>query len=214
MMRSLPAAASAHKESRRGDDHAWLAVDRYKDNDDIRDMNRATIPTSMLAAFVVACGNGAPRWLSSSEPPAAAEAANIPAGTPLADVLESIEAELDTALAGPLTEDAVTHLTRAEAMTDRLPESRLPFGWLAAQHYRLEARLWQIQALADRALAEIRVGARREDVLPDVVALREQIAALRSALAQGGAPQPEPIERILQRLDSVTVRRPATPQQP
>jgi hypothetical protein len=178
---------------------------------DIRGMCSSWRICVLVAVVLVAgCGDRKLRWLSSSEPPSAAEAATIPAGMPLGDLLQRIEAELDTAITGHLDTDALPHLTRAEAMTDRLPESRLPFGWLAVQHYSLEARLWQIQARADRVLAEIRIGVRREDVVSDVEALREQIATLRSALAAGGAQQPESIERILNRMDSPRITRPDT----
>jgi hypothetical protein len=167
-------------------------------------MHRSLLRPAFLAAVLAACGPTGPRgWLASPEtPPAAAEAGALEPGMPLDDALGRIAVLLDSALAGRLEDDGTAQILRAEAMTDRLGETRLPFLWLAAENYSVEARLWQVQAAADRVVAQIRVGVRRDDLLPDVVALRDEVYRLRAGLADGGTPPPLPIQGVLNALDN------------
>jgi len=157
---------------------------------------------------IAACGPEGPRgWLLAGDaPPAAAQAPGIEPGMPLDEALERIGEQLDSALAHRLSEEGIPFLLSAEAMTDRLAETSRPLSWLAAEHYSLEARLWQLQAGADRVLARIRVSAPLDSVMPEVQALREGVQALRGALAGGSAPPPEPVGRLLDRLDSMRRR--------
>jgi hypothetical protein len=131
--------------------------------------------------------------------PAAVVATQVEPGTPLDDMLRMIQAQLDTALAARLEGDGLDRLIHAEALTDRLPEARLPFDWMA-DNYHLEARLWQIQTRADRVIALIRTGVRRDDLIPEVQELREDVVRLRAALAEGGTAAPPPVDRLIQQL--------------
>ncbi len=150
-------------------------------------------------------------WAREEVPIAPADGNAFPPGTTLAEGLDIVAAVVDSAIASGLDETGMRQLYRAEALSDRVFETALPFGWLAGQNYRLEARVWQLQARADRIVARLRAGARREDVLPETEALRRDIAGLRAAIGEGGERPPESIDRLLQRLDSVTRRRSTDP---
>jgi hypothetical protein len=154
-----------------------------------------------IASILSACSDVP--WAGQAESPAAAVRTDaFPPGARLADGLAIVEATLDSALATRLDEAGVPHLLRAEALSDRVLETEMPFAWLAAQNYSVEARVWQIQAQADRIVARLRAGARREDLLPEVEVLRGDVNSLRTALASGGEPQPPPVEYLLEQLDS------------
>jgi hypothetical protein len=99
-------------------------------------------------------------------------------------------------------------LYRAEAITDRLLDSRLPFEWLTAERYSVDARLRQIQALADRVTAQLRTRAPRESALEDARALRGDVQRLQAELAEGGGAAPTPLEQLLSAADTVRPRRP------
>lgn len=161
----------------------------------------------LIIPLLVAACNDVP-WSGAAEgPPPNADAETFPPGADLRDGLTLIAAILDSAIVTQLNDDGVVHLLRAETLTDRILETGMPFGWLPASEYSLEARVWQIQARADRIVARLRAGARRDELLVDVQALREDVAALHTAISGGGTPAPVPIDRLLERLDSVTRRR-------
>lgn len=125
-------------------------------------------------------------------------------GLPLGRVLEQLEARLDTALADGPGGPSGRRLAEAESITDRLIETDLPFARLA-DGYSLEARLRQIQALADRVMAQTRGGMDRADLEADLRALRDRVRSLRQDIARGGGPAGIPVAELLDAMD--TVRR-------
>jgi hypothetical protein len=145
--------------------------------------------------------------LAPARPPAAALAPMSP-GTTLSELLEAIERDLTAAIDGELQGDAEAALIRAEAMTDRMFEARVPFRWMQAQQYSVDSRLRQIQSSADRSIAALLSGMPRDSVLPGVRGLREEIAELRTTLEQGGGPLRVPVDVLIDALDTLR-----TPQQ-
>lgn len=142
----------------------------------------------------------------ADEPPAASQTDVFPPDATLADGLEMIRTVLDSAIANRLEDPGEQQLMRAEALTDRVLETQLPFGWLAAQNYSVEARVWQLQAQADRIVARLRAGARREDLLPEAEALLRDVTELHSSIAGGGEAPPPSIDQLLRQLDSTDRR--------
>lgn len=133
----------------------------------------------------------------------AGQAAPPPRTNPSLDAsLARMEAELDTALAAGIDGAGIERLYRAEEISNRLLESHLPFAWLEDQRYSVDARLRQIQSVADRVVARIRSSGRQEDLVTDVESLRSEIRLLRVSLAKGGTAAPTPIDRLLLQLDS------------
>lgn len=124
-------------------------------------------------------------------------------GARLEDALERLDRDLVRALRGGLDGDAVETFVRAESMTDRLLETRYPYEWLRADNYSVQAKLRQIQALADRIGAELRTAAPRDSAMADLRRLRAEVLTLRRALAQGGGQQPIPLERLLAGRDTL-----------
>ncbi|HSJ24121.1 MAG TPA: hypothetical protein VK929_05580 [Longimicrobiales bacterium] len=155
------------------------------------------MPVLMLAA---ACG-AAPQ----SEPPMQATAAimtEVRPGAPLDEVLQLMDAHLVRALEGRLEGEALQDFRRAEAISDRLLETRMPFEWITSEQYSLEARLRQVQSLADRILAMVEIGASRDSIVADTELLRESVLRIRELIAQGGTPAPPHIHRLLQGGDT------------
>jgi hypothetical protein len=164
-----------------------------------------TVALVLVAVLLPACNNVP--WARQPEaPPAASQGEAFPPGATLGDGLAIIDATLDSALTADFDDAGVQQLLRAEALSDRVLETEMPFGWLTTQNYSVEARVWQIQAQADRIVARLRAGARREDLVPEAEALRRDVNALRSAIAAGGQTPPPPVERLLERLDSARQR--------
>jgi hypothetical protein len=127
-------------------------------------------------------------------PPAALLAAQ---GKSLNASLQDLQQELSAALGTGLDDEGGKHILRAEAISDRLLESQLPFSWLASTSYSLEAYVRQIQALADRIVAEMRSGSDHALVMQDAQDLRKKVVVLRRALAMGGARAPESLDSLL-----------------
>jgi hypothetical protein len=151
--------------------------------------------------FAVAAGCG--RAPQPDDGLRAGQAAPPPRTNPSLDAsLARMEAELDTALAAGVDGAGIERLYRAEEISNRLLESHLPFAWLEGENYSVDARLRQIQSVADRVVARIRSSGRREDLVEDVEGLRSEIRVLRAGLARGGTGAPVPIERVLTQLDS------------
>lgn len=161
----------------------------------------------LTAAFLSGCRrNPEDNAVSDPSPPPAAalsgQQQSLDAG------LRTLDAELSEAMSGDLDGDgAKNHLLRAEAITDRLLESDLPFHWLRARDYSVESMVRQIQALADRVIAKMRNGLDGQDLLPDVRELRQTVIQLRRALAMGGGPAPVSLDSLLARYanDSTVV---------
>jgi hypothetical protein len=133
--------------------------------------------------------------MSDPAPPPAAMIAPDRESMTLEEKLALLERELSAALQGELEGRALTRMLRAEAITDRLLESAPPFPWLAT-NYSVDTRLRQLQALADRVVAQLRRDAPRERVLRDVAALHKQVVELQEELAQGGIDPPVPLDSL------------------
>lgn len=103
-----------------------------------------------------------------------------------------VEAEIELALAGE-----PERILTAEAITDQLLHAPREVDWLATG-YLVEARLRQIQALADAVVAKLRRGATLAAVEDDLVTIRTAIQDLQAQLAlPGGGPAPPPLEQLL-----------------
>src|SRR5690606_13338887 len=104
---------------------------------------------------------------------------------------------------------ARTRIYRAEAITDRILETELPFAWLQAS-YSVEAWLRQLQAMADRIVAQIRRSESEERILGDVARLRESVMVLRTEISREGGPMPPPLDSLLAwyEVDSMPTRIP------
>ena len=113
--------------------------------------------------------------------------------------LALLETELTRALANP--GDFAIHLDRAEAISDRLFETQMPFPWLIDSAYGVEPMLRQIQALADRIVAERRSGFTENtaQMVPDTRDLLEKVKNLRVALRGKGGNAPLSLDSILAR---------------
>lgn len=146
-------------------------------------------------------------------PPPAAALTEISSTTPLDQGLAMLEAELGPVLEEDIDDvDRNARLFRAEAITDRLLETRLPFEWLS-DNYGLDSRLRQIQALADRVIAQLRSSAPRDSLRADVTDLLTVVADLRTAIAEGGTRAPPPLEQLLSDFEA-NRRRPPPPRPP
>jgi hypothetical protein len=129
---------------------------------------------------------------------AAAVMLAVQPGMPLDSLLYILEQHLVHALEGRLEGEAANEFRRAEALSDRLLEARLPFEWIPDQQYSLGSRLRQIQSHADRVLAQLETGVQRDSVLDELRALREDVVRVRQLVAQGGTRAPPSIERLLE----------------
>jgi len=136
--------------------------------------------------------------VSEPAPPPAAAFAPVPEHLPLEAKLEVLEMRLEAALAAGLDEDAgMMRMLEVEALTDRIMETPPPVEWLA-QAYDTEAKLRQLQALADRVVAQMRRGIVEGGVDADARELQRRTRELRTALAMpGGGPAPPPLDRLL-----------------
>jgi hypothetical protein len=130
-------------------------------------------------------------------------------GMPLDEMLQLLDQELVHALTGRMEGEAVNHFRRAEAISDRLLEARLPFEWVTADAYSLESRLRQIQSMADRVLAQVTTATPRDTVLQNLRLLRTEVLQVREAVAQGGGRAPPPLQQLL--ADTARLRRQAAP---
>ena len=148
-------------------------------------MQRIILSVTVLAAVSGCGGEGGSEGVSSA-PPAAAQIAPGTEAAQLTDQLDRLVAELNSAVEGESD-----HLLRAEAITDRLLQAPRRVDWLATG-YDVEARLRQMQAMADGLVARMRRGSTLEDVGPEVALLRAAVADLQQQLQLpgGGAPPP------------------------
>jgi len=127
-------------------------------------------------------------------------------GLPLERILQRLETQIDSAIDDGLGAGSIRRLAAAEAVTDRLIETGLPFEWIRVDDgYSVEARLRQIQALADRVMALARGGVDRDSLDAGVRAFRDRVHGLRLDLEEGGGTPPVPVENLLRAID--TMRR-------
>ncbi len=153
-------------------------------------MKRA--PILFLVLIPAACGGDREVRVSRDAPPAAAVVAPGMERQSLLDQLRAMEVELQGAEDG----DPDRVLT-AEAISDQLISAPRPVDWLAGGYY-VEARLRQLQALADRVVAQLRRGASVEQVDEEVAILRMAVQDLQGRLAQpGGGAAPPPLDSLL-----------------
>ncbi len=131
------------------------------------------------------------RLTEETPPPAAALVAGRSAGT-LGDQLGEFAAVLDTAMAGN-----ASLMYTAEAMTDQLLTARRTVDWLASG-YDVEARVRQLEAMADRIVARLRRGASLGQVTPEIETLKASALDLREQLTQpGGGRAPPSLNTLL-----------------
>lgn len=152
--------------------------------------------TLLMLILFTGCGRNPEENAASlpAPPPAAAFAVQ---GKSLDANLVELERALSKALGSNLDDQGKAEVVRAEAITDRLLESRLPFTWLRSTSYSLESQVRQIQALADRVVAEMRSGVDKSVVSHDITDLRTRVISLRRAMAMGGGRPPIPLDSLL-----------------
>lgn len=151
--------------------------------------------------------------LSGPAPPPAALIAPVRESMSLDERLAVLQGELSAAIDGELQDDAVTRVVRAEAITDRLLETDIPLK-LIDEGYFVESRLRQIQASADRILAQMRRGERRSEVLAEVKSLHEDVVGLRAALRRSpGRVPPTPLDSLLEPAPPDADSSPRAPQE-
>jgi hypothetical protein len=95
--------------------------------------------------------------------------------------------------------DMKVHLARAEAISDRLLETQLPFTWLQDRAYSVASMLRQIQALADRIVAEQLWGGpvMTQQMLTDLQDLQNKVKTLRTGLQGRGGASPMALDSLL-----------------
>lgn len=149
---------------------------------------------ALLLTLAASCGRAGGDVTEAGDegqapPPAAALAREAAIG--LETRLEGLEANLAAVLESDLDDDTEANLLAAEAVTDRLLEDEPSTEWLPSGYF-VEARLRQIQALADRIVAELRRGVARELILEDIAALHMSVRDLRTRLASARTTAPPP----------------------
>ncbi len=163
----------------------------------------------VLAASLAAACRPSPDEVSAQNaaPPPAAALAPLTSDHSVDQALELLAAELDDALEHQLDDAGIASIVRAEAITDRLLETRIPFEWIPDERYLVDSRLRQIQSDADRILAQGQSGVSRDSVLAAVRRMAEDVADLRGDLSRSGARAPPPLDQLLQG-DTATRRPP------
>lgn len=159
------------------------------------------LPRLAVCAVVAltACSQKNPEYDPMSAPPPPPAAVLGPAldSIPLTTKLARMQALLDDALARGITGQGTTRIVAVKLLADRLLEVPPPYPWLKAG-YSTNAKLRQVEALADRVLAELR----RDDVdesvaLADTRQLRDAVIRLRHDLALGGGQPLPPVDSLL-----------------
>lgn len=161
---------------------------------------RVTIPLAAVAVLALAaCTQKNPEYDPMSAPPPPPAAVLGPAldSVPLAAKLARMQGLLDDALARGITGQGTTRIVAVKLLADRLLEVPPPFLWLRAGYFT-DAKLRQVEALADRVLSELR----RDDVAESVAVadtrqLRDAVVRLRRDLALGGSTPPVSIDSLL-----------------
>jgi hypothetical protein len=164
-------------------------------------------PLVLITALIAGC-NRNPEEEATSDPTPPPAAALSRQHRSLDDGLRQVEGALALAVRADLKGDAAKNqLMRAEAITDRLLESELPFHWMRARDYSVESAVRQIQALADRVIAKLRNGMDGQEIGDDVREMRTKVAELRRGLASGGGDAPLSLDTLLARYanDSTVV---------
>jgi len=157
----------------------------------------ALVPLALLGLAACSHSNPEDDPMSAPPPPPAAVLGPALDSVPLAVKLTRMQALLDDALARGITGQGTTRIVAVKLLADRLLEVPPPYPWLKTRYYT-DAKLRQVEALADRVLSELR----RDDVnvnvaLADTRQLRDAVARLRRDLALGGGPAPVPVDSLL-----------------
>jgi hypothetical protein len=125
----------------------------------------------------------------------------VPPGAPLEELLVTLEELLRSALYGRMEGAALADFRRAEALSDRLLEARMPFEWIPGEQYRLGSRLRQLQSTADRVLAMQETGRPRDSVVAELQLLYDQVRRAQAIVAAGGTVAPPDIHQLLRAAD-------------
>lgn len=156
---------------------------------------RSPLIAAVCALSVAACARdpGQERLEGQEAPPAAAVVVGAGQESGALDgQLRRLQADLSAGLRGE-----PERLLEAEAVSDGLMEARRPFDWLATG-YDVEARLRQLQAMADRIVAQLRRGADVAAVADDIEDMNLAVNDLRQQLAAGrGGPAPPTLDSLL-----------------
>lgn len=142
--------------------------------------------------LIAACDDDSNAQLGNDAPPAAALTPGMDAEN-LDVQLQTLEAEIGRALDGESG-----RLLTAEAITDRLIHADRSVDWLSPG-YDVEARLRQIQSMADRIVAQLRRGMDLETVREEVAVMRVAVQDVQRQLAMpGGGDAPPALDSLLQ----------------
>jgi len=158
------------------------------------------LPIILLLLPLASCRRSEAPTQDQGPPAAALERLT---GIPLHEALGMLDRELVAALRTGLEGPGMEAFVRAEAISDRLLETRFPFEWLRSDSYSVQARIRQIQSQADRIDSLLRTDAPRDSALADLRHLRRAVLGLRQDLAQGGGARPIPLERLLAGRDTL-----------
>ncbi|MEO5509172.1 MAG: hypothetical protein ABIV28_09125 [Longimicrobiales bacterium] len=153
------------------------------------------------ALILTAAGCKASRDRDQTAAPPSAAITSV-TGIPLDSALALLDVELRSAIDNKLDHTGFERFQRAEALTDRLLETRYPFQWLKGYSYSVESKLRQIQALADRILAQHRMGYPADSAMTDLRAAHGEVVWLRKALREGGGTMPLGIDKLLSGQDT------------
>lgn len=141
---------------------------------------------------LAACEGGDTLRVPDGAPPAAAQIAPGMQTATLEDQLRTLAAEIEGAREGE-----PERLLTAEAVTDQLMHARRSVDWLAIG-YDVEARLRQLQAMADRIVAQLRRGATVTSVEEDVETMHAAVEDLLAHLSRpGGGMAPPSLDSLL-----------------
>ncbi|MGH7475916.1 MAG: hypothetical protein ACRELD_06485 [Longimicrobiales bacterium] len=157
--------------------------------------------TLMILALLVSVASCRPRNLEEEagaepEPPPAAALAGAADTLTLQHQLAQLEALLAPAEESSDKATIESLAVQAEAVTDRLLETRIPFAQLA-NGYSVESRVRQLQSLADRVIARIRRDNGDPLIGDDIRLLRASVASLRQEMSHGGGPARPPVDSLL-----------------
>lgn len=146
----------------------------------------------LLLLTLTSCGESASDRMPQEAPPAAWFGLSEGQVEHLSNQLTALQEELERVEAGESE-----RLLNAEAITDRLLHAERSVDWLATG-YDVEARLRQIQSMADGLVARLRRGASMERVEQELAVFRESVRDLQAQLAEpGGGKAPPPLDSLL-----------------
>lgn len=143
--------------------------------------------------LITACDRETTLRMPREAPPAAAVVAPGMGTETLDEQLRNFEAEIRRASAGD-----PQRLLTAEAISDQLIHARRSVDWLAGG-YSVEARLRQLQTMADRIVSLLRRGASLESVADEVAIMLTAVQDLRRQLEnEGGGAAPPSLQALLE----------------